>query len=301
MLSLLINLRPKIVYVAGWGEIKILIMIVLSRALGLTVIAASDTWTSGAGPLKQTLKRLVFKLVSHFSPGGTRQERFLLRHGVPKRLISRSNMTVDVTTMVRFYDGLDEKQITQFRESNSISRDDVVLLHVGRLILEKDVSNLIASFQRLPNQRQVQLIIVGEGPERAALESQAALNPNVKFLGRLDEEKLWLCYAAADIFVGASVKEGWGLVVNEAMTASLPVVVTDSFGCADDLVSDETGFVVPPRDPVAMAAAMAQLIADRTKRTQLGKAGYSRILSWTIEKQAKNVMAAWRKAYDVHT
>ena len=298
MVSLLSTLKPKIVFVAGWGQIKILILIVLSRALGLTVIAASDTWTSEAGALKRTLKRVVFKLISHFAPGGMRQEKMLLRHGVPKRRVSKSNMTVDVSTMVRFYDGLDAERVTQFRETIGISPDDVVLLHVGRLILEKDVSTLITSFQRLPPRWQVHLLIVGDGPERAVLEDQAASSSNIKFLGRFQEEKLWLCYAAADVFVGASVKEGWGLVVNEAMAASLPVIVTESFGCADDLVSNDiTGFVVPPRNPVAMATAMAQLIADRSKRTQLGRTGRSKILGWTIEQQANNVATAWRKAY----
>ena len=300
MVSLLSTLKPKIVFVAGWGQIKILILIVLSRALGLTVIAASDTWTSEAGVLKRTLKRVVFKLISHFAPGGIRQEKMLFRYGVPTRRVSKTNMTVDVSSMVRFHDSLDAERVTQFREAIGISPDDVVLLHVGRLILEKDVSTLITSFQRLPPRWQANLLIVGDGPERAILEDQAASNSNIKFLGRLQEEELWLCYAAADVFVGASVKEGWGLVVNEAMAASLPVIVTESFGCADDLVSNDiTGFLVPPRNPAEMAAAIARLIGDRCKRRQLGRAGKLRILGWTIEKQANNVANAWRKAYHV--
>jgi glycosyltransferase involved in cell wall biosynthesis len=161
--------------------------------------------------------------------------------------------------------------------------DRAVIVMVGRLVAEKGYPELIAAMRGV----DAELWCVGErlasDHARAiddaldAAKADPALARRVRFLGyRADVPDL---LRAADIFTLPSHREGMPRSIIEAMMAGLPVVATDIRGSREEVVPDETGFLVPVGDPAALAAALARLAADAALRRRLGAAGRARALA----------------------
>ena len=135
-------------------------------------------------------------------------------------------------------------------------------LCVSRLIAVKGVDVLLDAYARYRATAAAPwpLVVVGDGPERARLESGAP--DGVAFAGFVQGDALGAAYGRAAALVLPTRKDTWGLVVNEAMAAGLPVVVSDGAGCAADLVEPgRNGLVVPAGDAAALAAALARVAA----------------------------------------
>lgn len=152
-------------------------------------------------------------------------------------------------------------------------------VHVARLNRVKDQSTLLRAVRLVANRNpQFRLDIVGDGEERAALEQLAQelqLNQVVTFHGFCDDVRPSLDNAG--VFVLSSLSEGIALTLLEAMAAGLPVVATDVGGNREVVVPGETGVLVPPRAPEAMADAILGLVADPLRAHQFGLAGRARV------------------------
>lgn len=149
---------------------------------------------------------------------------------------------------------------------------------VARLTRAKDHVNLFEAFaqvrERYPDAR---CVVVGDGELRGALEREVetrGLRDAVMMLGRRDDVADLLC--AFDVFVLSSSTEGLALILLEAMAAGLPVVATRVGGNPEVVVDGVTGRVVPPRDPGALAGAVASLFADPATARRMGQAGRER-------------------------
>jgi glycosyltransferase involved in cell wall biosynthesis len=121
---------------------------------------------------------------------------------------------------------------------------------------------------------------------------------NVRIVGFVNQSAISGYYSIADIFVLCSgMGETWGLVVNEAMNFELPVVVTETCGCARDLVVDgENGFVCPEGDIAQLRGALRKLAADEVFRTRAGKRSAAQIEAYTVEQIVKNMAGfGWTK------
>jgi phosphatidylinositol alpha 1,6-mannosyltransferase len=166
-------------------------------------------------------------------------------------------------------------------------RDVFLLLHVGRLAPEKGVERILRGFaaarQGLPD-REIRLVIAGEGPREAALRAEAP--DGVTFLGNLDRRTMLpALYASADAFLFSSHTETLGLVILEAMASGLPVVAAPAGGVADHLRDGVNGLAYPPGDTEAMARAiqalarspgLVRLLGDGARRT-------AEAMSWEME------------------
>jgi glycosyltransferase involved in cell wall biosynthesis len=151
------------------------------------------------------------------------------------------------------------------------------LISVGRLAAPKDWSTLLSALAGLEPAAFAEAVIVGDGPERERVEDELArrsLDGRLRLLGeRHDVPRL---LAHADVFVLASHSEGLPLSVIEAMAAGLPVVASDVGGLRELVRDGETGTLVSPGDPTALADALRPLLADRALRRRLGWAGRER-------------------------
>jgi glycosyltransferase involved in cell wall biosynthesis len=173
--------------------------------------------------------------------------------------------------------------------SGGHDHDPVQLVSVGRLAAPKDFATLLDALAELPR-GSATLRIVGDGPEREALEERArtlALDQWVRFEGTVPDVAPAL--AEADVFVLSSRSEGMPMSVLEAMAAGLPIVATDVGGLRE-LVDDENGLLVPRGDAQRLAEALARLVADGRLRTRLGAASRERAA-------ASFALPAWR---DMH-
>jgi glycosyltransferase involved in cell wall biosynthesis len=156
-------------------------------------------------------------------------------------------------------------------------------LFVGRFVEKKGVPVLIEAFRLLAERGIIlPLTLVGDGPLRAGLEELAAGLPGVRFAGWLPQAEVRRAMGASLALVVPSVTaaggdaEGLPNVVLEAMAAAVPVIGTDHAGIAEAIVDGETGFVVPERDPQALAEALARIAADPGLRARLAAAGRRR-------------------------
>jgi glycosyltransferase involved in cell wall biosynthesis len=129
------------------------------------------------------------------------------------------------------------------------------------------------------------LVFAGDGPLRAALESEAhslRVFDRVRFLGFVNQSGLPETYTASDIFVLPSESEPFGVVVNEAMLCRCAVVVTDHVGAGFDLVrAGKTGFVFPAGNVSDLAAVLRRVMSDRQLLREMGEEARARMSQWS--------------------
>jgi glycosyltransferase involved in cell wall biosynthesis len=144
-------------------------------------------------------------------------------------------------------------------------REDCVFLYAGRLDPEKGLDTLLVAFRDVPGR----LVLVGSGSEEERLRRLAF--DRVCFEPPRSRDDLVALYAKADVFVLPSRSEPWGMVLNEAATAGLPLVATEEVGAAYDLIEQgQNGFRVPADDVEALGHALRTLALDARLRASAG-------------------------------
>jgi glycosyltransferase involved in cell wall biosynthesis len=179
-------------------------------------------------------------------------------------------------SMDEFRSSRDDRE--SMRRSLGIEPDCKLYLAAGRLSPLKDYPNMFNALARLPADLNFRLLIAGHGALRGELEKLAAklgLRSRVQFLGiRRDIAALM---SAADVFVLSSSAEGFGLVVAEAMACERVVVATDCGGVRE--VLGEQGYLVPSRDPEALAQALiAASLLGQSEADEIGRAARNRVV-----------------------
>ena len=170
------------------------------------------------------------------------------------------------------------------------------LLYVGRLNAQKGIGDLIEAMALLRAPRP--LDVVGEGPDGDALRARAAalgIDDRITWHGALANDVLPAWYRRAAALVVPSVGEGLGLVAVEAQMCATPVVAADSGGLPDVVRQGETGILVPPRDPAALAAALDALAASPDHGRALGEEGRRRaVAAFAPEAAARRYATIYR-------
>jgi glycosyltransferase involved in cell wall biosynthesis len=163
----------------------------------------------------------------------------------------------------------------------------VRLVAVGRLAPEKGLDTLLAAARDLP----AEVVLAGSGPDEARLRALAG--PNVSFLGHIPRDEVARLLADADAAVLPSRSEPWGMILNEAALAGLPLVATTAAGAAWDLVEDgANGFRVAPDDVDGLRAALRRLVEDDAFRRAAGARSREIAARFTPEAWADGVVAA---------
>jgi len=213
--------------------------------------------------------------------------RFIATHGrVPATGQSRVYYGLDPEPFERAADETDREAT---RAPLGLASDDVVFVCVARFAPQKAHEVLLQALAIAREEDpRLRLMLVGDDPfgdgrERAEAEARrlgllGSSGPGAAvFTGiRRDVPALM---AASDVFCMASRWEGLGLVFLEAMAASKPVLSTNVSAIPEVVVDGETGRLVPPDDPAALAAGMLELARDETLRARLGAAGHRRVLT----------------------
>jgi len=243
------------------------------------------------------LKQLYRRCARLLFIGRRSEEHYRRITGTSDRLVF-SPYCVDTSVF-----SLDEVTRTRMRDEVRRELDAtnrLVLLYSGKLSHRKGVDLLIDAAKELDEtvRQRLLIVFVGDGELRTDLQARAAASPHVDvhFAGFRNQRDLSRYYHAADLFALPSRhSETWGLVVNEALHHGVPCVVTQSVGCAPDLVvPGETGEIVEPssvsslRDGIARALSLVGSTAVRGRcRAQV--AGY------TVDKAAEGIARAYRE------
>jgi glycosyltransferase involved in cell wall biosynthesis len=204
----------------------------------------------------------------------------------PSRLVQAELLAAGVKRVGLWQRGVDaEKFHPRFRDPemrhllSGGHPDQTVLLYAGRLAAEKQIEQLRVLLERIPNTR---LALVGDGPNRATLESHFAGLP-VTFVGYLTGEPLARAYASADVFVFPSAFESFGLVILEAMASGTPVVSSRVGGAQDMIEEGVSGCTFEVNDVNAMVEAVRRTIATPDVLQRMGQAArqHAEQMAWS--------------------
>lgn len=200
--------------------------------------------------------------------------------------------------------GLPEEQFVRgdgkrFREQHDIGPERRVALFVGRAAHEKNIDFLLDAIALARRTRpELMLVVAGEGPALDGLKAHAArlqIESHVRFVGYLPRESgLRDCYAAADLFVFASLTETQGLVLLEAMAIGLPVLAIPALGAAE-IVRPQRGAMAASRAVEAFAGEMLALIESPDRLTHMGRDAVAFAAEWNARSQAGKLAALYRE------
>ncbi len=269
------RLRPQVVHARNWGTID---AVIGARLAGVPVVIHSEhgrdlSDLDGLHRTRLRVRRLLAPFIDTHVVVSAHLQRWMLdgvRARPEKVRVVRNG--VDAT---RFKPLLQRERV---RERHGYGAADVVFGCVGRLVPIKDHRGLLEAFHavsmRHPHSR---LILVGDGPERPALEDETrrrGLAERVRFVGQCDDVTPWL--GIMDVFVHPSLMEGMSNAVLEAMAVALPVVATAVGGTPEIVEHDVTGLLVPAATPDALVGAMMGYCGNDSLRMAHGAAGRER-------------------------
>jgi glycosyltransferase involved in cell wall biosynthesis len=246
-----------------------------------------DTWVRRHA-LKEALKRRIFGRVDGVITAGRDGRAMAHRYGVDPDRIHIVRHVVDVDHFASAT-ALARRQREETR--TALGLHGVVYLYVGRLWQGKGVRILLDAYAEAVAEggKSTSLLVVGDGPEAPTIRRLSAEHGlSVRLAGFRQKDELPLMYAASDIFVFPTLGDPYGLVVDEAMAAGLPVISTRSAGEINERVRDgENGYLVPAGDATALAGAMRRLGSDPALRNRMGARSAEIIAPYTPDRWAE--------------
>lgn len=217
-------------------------------------------------------------------------EPYVLQHlGIPRERMTTIPNALDLPALDA---ATGAETIARLRELHRVSDDERILLSVGRLEESKGFHVLLRALAAARDHGGLESVrwrwvALGDGPNRPVLEALAAelaLARYVRFPGRVSDAEMHAWYELATLFVHPTLYEGSSLVTLEAMAHRRAVVASAAGGIPDKVRPGENGWLVPPGDPAALAAAISGAVSDPGRLARYGAAGrgiVEREFSWT--------------------
>jgi glycosyltransferase involved in cell wall biosynthesis len=172
-------------------------------------------------------------------------------------------------------------------------QDSYVLTYAGRLAPEKDLHTLFAAAKSIPSiiNQHIHWLIIGDGPLREELETQAP--ENMTFTGYLDGKRLAEAYAASDLFVFPSSSETFGNVVLESLASGTPVIGAKAGGVQNIIKAGVTGLLCKPGNAHEFSEAILQLLTHGELRQQMGRSGRNYALTQSWDRILNNLICQY--------
>jgi 1,2-diacylglycerol 3-alpha-glucosyltransferase len=284
------RISPGAIAIAGYGDPHMRRAAAWARRRGRRAVLLSDSQACDL-PRRAWRERMKRYWVSrHFDRAfvsGATAAAYVESLGIRRHLIWRG---YDVVDNQHFAAGASEARANGQRLRVELQLPERFFLYVGRFAPEKNLGRLIEAFAAGPGALpDWALVLVGGGPLEPALRAQAApLGGRVRLVEFQQLARLPSYYGLAEALVLPSVSEPWGLVVNEAMAAGLPVVVSSQCGCAMELVfPGVNGAIVDPSDTAGLAATLGAIAASTEARRGYGLASARIVENFSVETWAR--------------
>lgn len=189
----------------------------------------------------------------------------------------------------------DIKKINELREENGINKDDFVLLVVSRISSEKNLEFLIANQKSINKiNKNIKLVIIGDGPKLNDLKKKALKNENIIFIGKVPWEQIAMYYQIGDIFVTASKTETQGLTVNEALASSLPVVCIDDESYKASVIDGYNGLFF--KNKREYRDKVINLFEDKVLYKSMSKQAEDSSLNFSEKRFGESIIKVYRQA-----
>ncbi len=303
-LEILDSIKPAVVAIPGWAHPEALSALSWCLVSGSKALLMSDStiYDRKRWWWKESIKKRIVALCSAAFVAGTPHVEYLLQLSMPPENVFTG------------YDVVDNLHFSSLAEQAVSNRSALhcalhlparFFLTVCRLVPEKNLGFLLDAYSRYKRKAGASawpLVIVGEGVLAPALLEQRnayGLKGFVHFPGEKSYSDLPMYYGLSSIFILPSVSETWGLVVNEAMAAGLPVLVSNKCGCAVDLVSEgANGFTFDPFAIDSFVDLMLNMSSEKINLDSMKSASKEIISHWSLEKFATNFFCAIGMAID---
>lgn len=232
----------------------------------------------------KTIEKFVCSISTHISPDGKDNRAFAIEEGLFCE--SKSSVVGEGSAngidLARFDPDAHQNRGHQLREELRIEARSTVIGSVTRMVKDKGIEELVLAFDKLSKDLpHAYLLLVGpredhRSPLSAITWETIKNHPRIRWVGPQTEVPDY--YAAMDIFVLPSYREGFGIVNLEASAMRLPVISTDVNGPRESIVPGKTGLLVPVREVDPLCEAMKKLALDPTLRKEMGESGRRRVV-----------------------
>lgn len=288
------------VIVHGHTPAAMVLAALMAKASRIPVLMRCETHLGlRRSGLKRLLRRkLIGSLYRQFDAAlaiGSANRDFYRAIGVPADRIFPMPYAVDNHRFAAA-SRLSATERREIRAALGVGDDRPIVLYAAKFQPRKRPDDLLRAAALLNGACvPFQIAMVGSGEMERRLRAMArSLGlTNVSFAGFVNQSALPRYYGACDVFVLPSIDEPWGLVINEAMCAGLPIVASSEIGCVPDLVRDgRNGRLFPAGNIVALADALRELIADAGLRDMMGQASRAIIAQWSYAECEAGLTAA---------
>ncbi len=267
---------------------------VLARMTGRPVVYTEHNLADSYRQPTRTLNRVTYRLNRAVIAVSEAVANSLGSHRARNLQVVPNGVSVDV----------DPAAVGAARAELSLNAGDALVVHVGNIRPHKGHSNLVAMAAELRKSRQdVTIVSIGAPKHEDDLirlrteAEQLGLGDTLRFLGRRSDALAFM--AAADVYVNPADVEGLPVTILEAMSLGAPVVATDVGGVSTVVRNHETGFLVPARQPGALASAVDHILTDRGQATKLGNAGRELVeRNFGLEAMVRSVEKVYEQVLD---
>jgi glycosyltransferase involved in cell wall biosynthesis len=233
-----------------------------------------------------------YKHVDKFCYVGEDSKNHLMRMGIASNRMFFSPYSVDDTLFMKQQEQLNRHEC---RLQLGIRDDQYVFIFSGKMVPRKMPVFLAETILKVPENYKITLIMLGDGIQKNLVENllRPVLEDRLIMPGFVNQSQLGKYFMAADAFILPSSYDTWGLVVNEAMNFSLPVIASDTVGCRHDLVVPaSTGYVFKSGDISSLKGAMLKLLDNPESAREMGNKARLKISEYSISKSVEGILSA---------
>lgn len=268
----LIRLRPDVFLLEydRWNlVVGALLGLVTARRVGFRVLPNFDAWSNRTW-WREASKHLLFRVIDGAKVPGPDGAALATRYGLPAERTAAVTQSVDIEHYGR---GLEMPAGEREARRERLGLTGCVFLYVGRIWTGKGLDELFAAYRQLRATRDdISLLVAGDGVDSDRYVASESSVPGIRFAGFVQPAVLPELYAIADVLVFPTHGDPNGLVVEEALAAGLPVIVSDAAGDIKARVPASVGRVFPVGDVQALTSAMRALAEPRARKPMADQA-----------------------------
>lgn len=264
------------VCIPGYGKLEYLLFIIITKLLNRKVIIFAESWY-GKNKIKNWIKSFFLQTYCDlvFVSGKKAFDHFSKTLKIPANKIISGYSVVD-----------NDHFTVRYPATEQIP----VMLCVARFSKEKNLTSLLKAYNKSKVKKEYSLKLVGGGEQRHELEKLAKENPNIDIVNWVSYQDLPSIYKKASLFILPSLFEPWGLVINEAMAAGLPIIASHQCGCVPDLITEKNGLTFDAENEEELFLLLDKIVdIPKDKLKEMGENSKRKIEKYSPRSWAKTL------------
>ena len=287
--------KNEIIIVGGYGMLIEIFSILFLKFKKIDFVLNSDGGFINKGRLKTIVKKILIKSASYYLSSGVNSSRTLNHYGANNLKIHEYHFTslskIDLLNKI-----LSDKILLELRKSYNLKPNICYGIFVGQLISRKGLDILVSAVSTISN-KSMEFLIIGDGEQRIKLENlvdSLSLRSRIHFLGNKSKNEVLNYLRISDIFIAPSREDIWGLVVNEALSNGLALLVSDKVGSAYSLINQGKNGYLFENENVKQLSELIDLISSGDLKS-MKQESINLSKHYTIEKMVKDHLNFFKK------